>query len=162
MTISLIWAMTQDRVIGIDNKMPWHLPNDMAFFRKQTVGKFVVMGRKTFESLGCKPLPKRHNIVLTRNSEWTHEGVDVLHTVEEVLSIAEKEDLMIIGGAEIYALFMPYADRLYITRIEASIDGDAYFPTYNEDEWALVEEIQGVIDERNLYPHRFMIYERKH
>lgn len=162
MTISLIWAMTQDRVIGIDNKMPWHLPNDMAFFRKQTVGKTVVMGRKTFESLGCKPLPKRHNIVLTRNSEWTHEGVDVLHTVEEVLSIAEKEDLMIIGGAEIYALFMPYADRLYITRIEASIDGDAYFPTYNEDEWALVEEIQGVIDERNLYPHRFMIYERKH
>ena len=160
MGISLIWAMTQDRVIGIDNKMPWHLPNDMAFFRKQTEGKTVVMGRKTFESLGSRPLPKRHNIVLTRDTAWMHEGVEVVHSVEDVLAIAKQEDLMIIGGSEIYALFMPYADHLYITRIDASIEGDAYFPEYDESQWTLVEEIPGSVDERNLYPHRFMIYDR--
>lgn len=162
MGIGLIWAMTKDRVIGKDNKMPWHLPNDLAFFRKQTVGKTVVMGRKTFESLGSKPLPKRRNMVLTRNKDWSHEEVNVLHSVDDVLDLAKAEEIMIIGGAEIYALFLPYADRLYITRIDAALDGDTYFPSYNEEEWTMKEEIPGVLDERNLYPHRFMIYERAH
>ncbi|MGZ9584187.1 dihydrofolate reductase [Paenibacillus marinisediminis] len=160
MGISMIWAMDRNRLIGKDNGMPWRLPNDMAFFVKQTTGKTVVMGRKTFESIGSKPLPKRHNVVLTRNKEWTHEGVDAVHSIEDVLKLAPAEDVIIMGGAEVYKQFMPYADQLYVTYIDAEFEGDEYFPPFDESKWTIVEERSGSVDERNLYAHRFVIYKR--
>lgn len=161
MGISMIWAMDRNRLIGKDNEMPWHLPNDMAFFVKQTRGKTVVMGRKTFESIGSKPLPKRRNIVMTRNTNWNHEGVEAVHTIEEIIRMADHEEMMIMGGAEIYALFLPYADRLYVTYIDAAFDGDEHFPMYEDSEWTAVEELEGIVDEKNAYPHTFVTYERK-
>ncbi|MCG7407136.1 dihydrofolate reductase [Paenibacillus sp. ACRRX] len=162
MGISMIWAMDSHRLIGKDNGLPWHLPNDMAFFRAHTRGKTIVMGRKTFDSIGGKPLPKRPNIVMTRNLDWSHEGVEIVHGVQDVVDkAAGDEEIMVIGGAEIYRLMMPYADKLYVTRIEHEFEGDDYFPDYDESEWELVEDIPGVVDELNRYAHRFTIYQRK-
>ncbi|WP_127531538.1 dihydrofolate reductase [Paenibacillus kobensis] len=163
MTISMIWAMDRERGIGIDNKIPWRLPADMAFFKAYTTGKTVVMGRKTFESFP-KALPNRRNVVLTRTPGLALEGAETVGSVEEALSKygAAEEELVIIGGAEIYGQFLPYADKLLITEIEDTFAGtDAFFPAYDETKWALAEMREGVRDEKNPYVYRFLTYERQ-
>ena len=126
--ISLIAAMGGNRVIGNNNSMPWRLPKDLAYFKKLTLGNTVVMGRKTFESIG-KPLAGRKNIILTRDKGYTREGCLVVHSIEEALKeIKDEQESFIIGGGEIYSIFLPYANKLYITYIDHEFQGDTYFP----------------------------------
>ncbi|OBZ18164.1 dihydrofolate reductase [Bacillus sp. FJAT-27264] len=161
MSISMIWAMDIKGVIGKDNSMPWHLPRDFAFFKSETMGKTMLMGRKTWDSLGGKPLKGRTSIVLTRDHSFTAEGAEVVHTLEEALQAAKRTDeLMIIGGAEIYRIVLPYADKLIVTRIEHDFDGDTFFPDVNWDEWKEVSSTLGIKDEKNPYDYRFVVYER--
>ncbi|GIP59408.1 dihydrofolate reductase [Paenibacillus sp. FSL W8-0186] len=161
MGISLIWAMDQNGLVGKGNDLPWRLPNDMNFFKQNTKGKTVVMGRKTWESLRVRPLPGRRNIVLTGDRSYKAEGAEVMHSVDEVLEIAKDVDLMIIGGGSVYGQFIPHADRLFVTRIDAAFEGDVHFPPLDWSQFALAEEIPGIRDEKNVYDHRFMIYERR-
>ncbi|MFF2015067.1 dihydrofolate reductase [Paenibacillus sp. NPDC058177] len=161
MSISMIWAMDIKGVIGKDNSMPWHLPRDFAFFKSETMGKTMLMGRKTWDSLGGKPLKGRTSIVLTRDHSFTAEGAEVVHTLEEALQAAKRTDeLMIIGGAEIYRIVLPYADKLIVTRIEHDFAGDTFFPDVNWDEWKEVSSTPGIKDEKNPYDYRFVVYER--
>ncbi|MBP1176677.1 dihydrofolate reductase [Paenibacillus sp. PvR133] len=160
MGISMIWAMAQNGVIGRDNKLPWRLPRDMAFFKEQTINKTVLMGRKTWESFGGKSLPNRRNVVLTRDQRYQAEGAEVIHSLEEGLQLAKQEELMVIGGAEIYSLFWPHADRLIVTRIEETFEGDTTFPEQDWNGWNIVSETPGIKDERNPYEYHFVVYER--
>ncbi|MCP3793792.1 dihydrofolate reductase [Paenibacillus sp. CH40] len=160
MGISMIWAMAQNGVIGRDNKLPWRLPRDMVFFKEQTINKTVLMGRKTWESFGGKSLPNRRNVVLTRDQCYQVEGAEVIHSLEEGLQLAKQEELMVIGGAEIYALFWPHADRLIVTRIEETFEGDTTFPELDWNGWNIVSETPGIKDDRNPYEYRFVVYEK--
>ncbi|MBN4060542.1 dihydrofolate reductase [bacterium AH-315-I20] len=160
--ISLIWAMDNNRLIGTNNQMPWSIsdiPADMAWFRKNTLGKAVLMGRKTFESIG-KPLPKRRNIILSRQKDLEIEGCEVIHSLEEAMNMFKNEELMVMGGAEIYALALPFADKLYITHIEHSFNGDAWFPKMDMQPWKRQHCESRAPDEQNKYAHQFEIYER--
>ena len=135
MIISLVAAMGKNRVIGKNNSLPWKLPEDMKRFKELTLGKPVVMGRKTFESIG-KPLPNRTNIITTHDKNYKAEGCIVASSADEALKSAEgNEELMIIGGAQIYKEFLPRADRMHLTLIDKAFEGDSYFPDYNKDEW---------------------------
>lgn len=160
--ISLIWAMGENQVIGINNALPWHLPEDLKFFKRTTLGHTVAMGRKTLDSLG-RLLPGRENIVITRNRDFSYEGSTVLHSVEELIEYGKQknEEIFVIGGAEIYKALLPFADRLYVTRIHASFKGDAFFPELNMDEWELISKEIGIKDEKNPYDYDFNIYKRK-
>ncbi|MBW4080451.1 dihydrofolate reductase [Paenibacillus sp. S150] len=161
MSISMIWAMAANNVIGKDNDMPWHLPRDFDYFKSQTLGKRMLMGRKTWESLGSKPLKGRTSIVLTRDRSFAPEGAEVVHSLEEALAAGSKGDeLMVIGGAEIYKMMLPYAGKLMVTRIEQDIEGDTKFPEVNWGEWREISSIQGIRDEKNPYDYRFFVYER--
>lgn len=160
MSISMIWAMAQNGVIGRDNSLPWRLPRDMAFFKEQTINKTVLMGRKTWESFGGRSLPNRRNVVLTRDESYQAEGAEVIHTLEEGLQLAQQEELMVIGGSEIYSLFWPHADRLIVTRIEETFEGDTTFPELDWSGWTIVSETPGIKDDKNLYDYRFVVYER--
>lgn len=154
MNISLIAAMASNRVIGIDGQLPWRLPAELAHFKRVTLGKPVLMGRKTFESLG-KPLPQRLNIVLSRQRDFAAEGVIVVHTIEEAIAAAVRseagQELMVIGGANIYEQFLPLATTMYLTKVEASVEGDAFFPTFSDHEWQLTEQCLVEKDERNAF-----------
>lgn len=137
-----IVAMTAQRVIGKDNDLPWHLPEDLQFFKRTTSGHVIVMGRKTFESIG-RPLPKRRNVVLTRDTQWSHEGVDVVHTIEEMRALlADDEQAYIIGGSQIYAALLDELDELLVSQVSEEYEGDAYFPAFKEGfvEAEVVEE----------------------
>lgn len=169
--ISLIVAMSENHVIGRDNQLPWHLPEDLQYFKSVTMGKPLIMGRKTFESIG-RPLPGRTNIVITRNSTWTAEGVQVAPDLETALSMGEKacktntgdeiemtgNEIMVIGGEQIYRLCMPFAERLYLTRVDAEVEGDAYFPKFEMNDWNLVAE--KTPKQTQNYPYRFLILEK--
>ncbi|RXJ01807.1 dihydrofolate reductase [Anaerobacillus alkaliphilus] len=157
--ISLIVAAGENNVIGSDNVMPWHLPADLAYFKKTTTGHAVVMGRKTFESIG-KPLPNRKNIILTRDQQFEVEGCDVIHSVEEVFDFEKGQELFIIGGAEVYRQLLPHANKVYLTRIHKSFEGDAFFPELN-DGWQLVSTEKHEADEKNPYQYEFQIYEKR-
>ena len=129
MIISLIVAIGKNNVIGDKNTIPWKLPADIRYFKEKTMGKPVVMGRKTFESIG-KPLPGRENIIITRDPDYKAEGCTVVHSVDEAVKAAEgSEELMVIGGAQIYKEFFPIANKLYITNIDKEFEGDTYFPS---------------------------------
>ena len=154
--ISLIVAYARNQVIGKNGVMPWHLPADLRHVKELTTGKTIVMGRKTFESLG-RPLPNRRNVVLTRNRNFHPEGVEVVHTKQEVLDLGE---VIIFGGAEIYRQFLDVADRLYITEIDLEAEGDTFFPQWDREAFALVDKREGTVDEKNRYPHVFCVYER--
>lgn len=158
--ISLIWAMDTQRLIGADNQMPWHLPADMAWFRQHTLGKSILMGRKTFDSLG-KPLPKRKNIVLSRQTDLQIDGCEVVHSIEQAMAYSRDEELMVIGGAEIYTLALPLAQRLYITTLEAEFAGDAWFPAIDLSAWQPTHHETHQADQNNKYVYHFDIYERK-
>ncbi|UOE77940.1 dihydrofolate reductase [Parageobacillus thermoglucosidasius] len=161
--ISHIFAMDQNRVIGKDNRLPWHLPADLAYFKKVTMGHAVIMGRKTFQSLG-RSLPGRENVIVTRDRSFQVEGCTVLHSLEEVCQFAVKrgDEVFIIGGAELFQATLPVADRLYITKIEASFPGDTFYPDFDEAQWQLVSYTKGIKDEKNPYDYAFIVYERKH
>ncbi|MFP3363529.1 type 3 dihydrofolate reductase [Pseudoalteromonas sp. SIMBA_148] len=157
MIISMIAAMANNRVIGLDNKMPWHLPADLQHFKKVTTGKPVIMGRKTFESIGC-PLPGRRNIIITRNSEYTAQGIEVVTTPDAALElVATAEEVMIIGGGNIYEQFLPKAERLYLTFIDLDVKGDTQFPDYNKvANWYVKEEQENHPDDKNLSSYKFV------
>lgn len=159
-TITMIWAQDTHGLIGRDNALPWRIPADMAYFKKETLGKPVVMGRKTWESFGGKPLKDRQNIVLTRDASWAAEGAEAVHTAEEALAASGGEEVMIIGGSQIYELFLPLADRLRVTRVEGQFEGDAFFPTVDWSQWKLIQSLEGPRDEKNDFAYVFEIYER--
>lgn len=159
--ISIIAAMTDDRVIGINNSLPWKLPSDMKWFRQHTLGKPILMGRKTFESFGARPLPERTNIVVTRDQVYQAEGAVVVHSIDEALQAAgDVDEIMIIGGASFYQQMLPQARRLYLTRVHAKVAGDAWFPEFDQSQWRQVERIDCEADERNACAHSFIILER--
>ncbi len=158
----MIAAMTPARVIGIENSLPWKLPNDMKWFRQHTLGKPIIMGRKTFESFGARPLPDRTNIVISRDRHYQAGDAIVVNSIDEALKAAgDVDEVMIIGGASFYEQMLPRAQRLYLTLVDADIEGDAWFPEYNADEWQQVEKQPHPADEKNNYPHTFYILDRK-
>ena len=160
MKISVIAAMSQNRVIGRDGSLPWHLPTDLARFKSITTGHTVIMGRKTYESVG-KPLPNRRTIIITRNNDYQCAGVFIAHSLDEALDHAAHEDeIFILGGETVYRIALPRADRLYLTIIHATIEGDTYFPNLDFDDWKLVEDERHEIDERHAYAFSFRRYER--
>lgn len=161
--ISIISAVAKNGVIGIKNGLPWKLSGDMKYFAKITTGKIVVMGRNTFLSivniLG-KPLPNRRNIVLSETKNDI-SGAEVLDNWEKVLNLAETEEIFIIGGANVYKQALPHADKLYITEVDCSPDGDVYFPKFDEKNWDLTSEEPHSKDEKNEYNYNFKIYSKR-
>jgi len=161
MSISLIWAMGTNGVIGKNNDIPWHLPRDFAFFKAETLGKRMLMGRKTWDSLGGKPLKNRTSVVMTRDTSFKPEGATVVHTVEEALNEGKQTDeLMVIGGSEIYRLMLPHADKLIVTRIYEDFAGDTFFPDVDWSLWKEVSKNKGIRDDKNPYDYDFFVYER--
>ena len=160
MSVTLIAAAAANGVIGIENRLPWKLPADMAYFVENTRGKPVLMGRKTFESLG-KPLKNRLNIILSRSFEDAPEGCVVIRSLEEALERYGDQDLMVIGGEEVYRQALPFADRVLLTEIGMEFEGDAYFPKLEPGEWELDSRTQGIQDEKNPLPYAFSVYKRK-
>lgn len=162
MTISLVVAAATNHTIGKDGKMPWHLPNDMKHFRNITWGMPVVMGRKTFESLG-KALPGRKNIVISRQPGWKADGTVAVQSIEDALFVAKETDakeVMVIGGGEIYRALFDRAKRIYLTRVEAEPDGDTFFPSLNPGQWYLTSQKNHEADEKNAFDYSFQIWER--
>ena len=164
MIISLIAAMDKGRVIGAHNTLPWHMPTDMTHFRLLTGGKPVIMGRKTFESIG-KPLPHRLNIIITRDPSYRAKDCVVVHDADAALAAASaaeaNDEIMIIGGAEIYSLFLPRANRMYLTLIDADFTGDTRFPEYAANEWREIARAAHPADAANPHPYAFITLERK-
>jgi dihydrofolate reductase len=159
MTISLVAAAGNNNVIGTHNTLPWKMPADMKFFMNLTMGHPVIMGRKTYESFG-KPLKNRRNIIITRDTKLTLPECEVVHSLEDALQLVkdEKEEIFIIGGAEIYRQSMGLADKIYLTRIYHDFEGDAYFPPIHDTEWKEVSNRVQTVDEKNPYPFAFLEY----
>ena len=163
MFISFVVAVAKNNVIGKDNQLVWNLPNDMKFFKNVTWGMPVVMGRKSFESLG-KALPGRKNIVLTRQEGWNARDVIVVKSMEEAKAVVKEMDvkeMMVIGGGEIFKMVMPEAKRIYLTRVDAEPEGDAFFPKVDPAEWELVSKKDHEADAKHAYNYSFQIWERK-
>ena len=160
MKISIIVATSDNRVIGIENRLPWHLPADMQWFRKQTINKPILMGRKTYDSIG-RPLPKRRNIIVSRDPSLTIDGCEVFNGIDAALSACTAEDeVMIIGGASFYEQMLPQAQRLYLTQVHTTVDGDAHFPELHADQWHEIERIDFAADEDNAFACSFIIFDR--
>lgn len=161
MRIALVAALARNGVIGRDNQLPWRLPADLQHFKQLTMGKPIVMGRRTWASLG-RPLPGRRNIVVTRDSAFHCEGCVVAHSIDEALAAAAgSEEVMIIGGAELYAQTLPRADRLYLTQVMADVEGDVYFPGVDAADWVEVERRFCKADGRNEYDCEFVVLDRR-
>ncbi len=153
--------MDRNRLIGNQNQLPWHLPADLAHFKQVTMGKPVIMGRNTYESIG-RPLPGRTNIVLTRSADFQAQGVLTANTLERALEmVAGEAEVMIIGGSSIYELVLPRADRLYMTYIENAYEGDAWFPEFDLAQWRVCASEQHTADEKNPCKYSFVTYQRK-
>ena len=142
MKISLIVAVSRNGAIGLNNQLPWYLPEDLKYFKSVTMGKPLIMGRKTFDSIG-RPLPGRANIVLTRDPQWISDGVEVVQSVEQALlagkiacEAADVDEIMVIGGEQIYRMTLDLADRIYLTQVDADVDGDAFFPDIDLNNWS--------------------------
>ena len=158
--ITLIVAVADNGVIGRDNTLPWHLPEDLKRFKRLTLGKPIVMGRKTFESIG-KALPGRQNIVVTRDTNYRREGVTVVHDVEAALRAAGAvPEIMVIGGSELFRTLLPRAGRLHLTRVHGEIEGDVVWPALDDREWRVVERETHSADERHAYAMTFEVLER--
>jgi dihydrofolate reductase len=160
--ISFIVAMDERKAIGKNNNLPWHLPEDLKFFKRITMGHPIAMGRKTHESIG-RPLPGRENIVITRNPDFQSEGCTVFHSVADFVAYCRQseEEIFVIGGAEIFKETFESADRLYITHIYHGFAGDTFFPEFEETKWELKSRTKGIKDEKNPYEYEFCLYERK-
>lgn len=166
MIISLVAAVAKNFVIGKNNGLPWRLPDDMKFFMETTKGHYVILGRKNFESLPhkFKPLPDRTNVVVTRQKNYTAHGALIVHSIEDALKVAEvnkESEAMVIGGSDIYTLALPMANRLYITEVNAEVEGDVYFPKFDKSEWKEISRVPHPADERHVYSFDFVVYERK-
>lgn len=171
--LSMIVATANNNIIGKDNAMPWHLPADLAYFKQVTLGKPIIMGRKTYESIG-RALPGRRNIVISRDKNYLPQGkgaenVDIVTSVEQALALVDGsngdvavDEVMVIGGGAIYAHCLPNADILYITHIKAVITGDTQFPDYDDGTWQKVSSELRAADEKNPYPLEFCVYQRQH
>lgn len=151
--------MSRNRVIGIDNRLPWRLPEDLKYFRALTWGKPIVMGRRTHESIG-RPLPGRHNIVVTRNADYRADGCTVVDSLESAWKAADADEVMVIGGAELYAQTLAQASRLYLTLVDADFEGDTYFPTYDQDAWREQGRQCHEPDAQNPYRYCYLVLER--
>ena len=158
--LSCIVAMSENRVIGRDGDLPWHLPADLKRFKQLTMGHHIIMGRKTYESIG-RPLPGRTNVVVTRDREYTADGVEVVHSLEEAIERTEGDDeAFVTGGEAIYRLALPSADRLYVTAVHSDVEGDVYFPGNGVDGWRLTMEEPHEADDRHAHRYTFRVYER--
>lgn len=161
--ISILVAIAENGAIGKENKLLWHLPNDMRFFKNLTWGGVVIMGRKTFDSIG-KPLPGRVNVVITSNAEWKMEGVQTASSIENALALAKQtncKEVFIIGGGEIYKQTFSLAKKMYITRVHHSFDADTFFPDYDKEEWKITDKLDFFIDEKHQYNYSFETWIRK-
>ncbi|WP_182199367.1 dihydrofolate reductase [Paraliobacillus salinarum] len=160
--ISFMFAMDKNQVIGHEQWMPWNLPRDLQHFKKKTLNHTIVMGRKTFESFN-KPLPKRENVIITRDESYEREGCTVIHSIETLLDWNKThpdKEYFVIGGGEIFKQLLPYADRMYMTYINETFEGDTFFPSYDETEWTLMDKEQGIQDENNPHEYYFLQYDR--
>ena len=158
--ISLIAAMANNRVIGIDNRLPWRLPDDLQHFKHLTLGKTIVMGRKTWESLPGL-LPDRRHIVVTRNLDYQAQGAEVVNTIEEAIAaVSDDEEVLIVGGANLYQQMLPVAGTMYLTLVDADIAGDAFFPAWQAAQWQETEREHHAIDERHRYAFDFVTLKR--
>ena len=162
MIVSIIVAMAENRVIGQGNAIPWHLPADLAHFKRLTLGHSLIMGRRTFDSLGRRPLPQRRNLIITRQAAYDAAGVGVFDSLDRALGACEGEtEVFICGGGQLYKLALPLAARLYLTRIHAIVKGDVFFPELNLAEWELAEDEYRQADKQNACPFSFQLYLRK-
>ena len=166
MKLAIIVAQAENRVIGINNNLPWHLPEDLRYFKQVTMGKPIIMGRKTFESIG-RPLPGRTNIVITRDGSYQPENVKVVNSLEAARELAESictidgcDEAMIIGGAQIYEQALPMADRLYLTQVHAEVNGDAWFPVFQPGDWAEIGREDFDAEGHNPYDYSFIVLKR--
>lgn len=167
MKLAIIVAQASNRVIGVNNKLPWHLPEDLRYFKQVTMGKPIIMGRNTFESIG-RPLPGRENIVISRQSNYAPDGVKVVDSLDVAYELAESiglvngiDEAMVIGGAQIYEQALPKAERLYLTQVEAEIDGDAWFPEFQQNDWKEVGRENFSAEGPNPYNYSFIVLDRK-
>jgi dihydrofolate reductase len=161
MLISIIAAMDCNRVIGKNNDIPWRLPKDWAYVMKTTMGHPIILGRKNFESIG-KVLPGRRNIILTRDKAYFAEGAEIVHSLENIFtSCGNEEEIFIFGGEQIYRLFLPLVDKMYITKIHYEFEGDTYFPEFDLNQWVQVSIEKGITDEKNPFTYYFHVYERR-
>jgi dihydrofolate reductase len=162
MKLSIIAALGRNRAIGYQNQLPWRLPADLQRFKQLTMGHHMLMGRKTFESIG-RPLPGRTSIIITRQPEYTAEGCLIAHSLEEAIAIAKargEQEAFVIGGADIYAQAIPLADRMYLTMVEAEPEADAFFPVFDEKDWERIEEINFAADEKHSYAMKFVTLQK--
>ena len=160
MRLSIVVAMDDNRLIGNKNQLPWHLPADLAYFKKLTTGKSILMGRKTYDSIG-RPLPNRRNIVMTRNSEISIPGCEVVSSLDEAFELTKgEEEVMVIGGASLCGQLLPEINRLYITKIDGEFEGDVFFPKYDHLNWSQVSCESHKKDSVNEYSHHFIILDR--
>ncbi len=166
MQLSLIVARASNGCIGRDNKLPWYLPGDLKYFKRTTLGKPIIMGRKTWESLKG-PLPGRCNIVITRQAGYQADGAKVVATLDEAIALAESvalidgvDEAVVIGGAEIYTLALPYTTRLYVTEVHADVEGDAFFPEFDLQQWRQLEREDFTAEPPNQYDYSFVVYQR--
>ncbi len=165
--VSMVLAASENNVIGRDNDMPWRLSTDLKRFKALTLGKPVIMGRRTWQSLG-RPLPGRANIVITRDADFQAEGAEVVGSLDDAITLAGAraketgmDEICVIGGGEIYRQAMPFADRLHLTRVLAFIEGDTYFPELDPQEWQLLSSEDVPVGEKDSHPTRYMVYERR-
>src|SRR5690625_4711624 len=161
--ISLLVAMGKNHVIGFENDMPWHLPGDLKYFKEKTTGQTIIMGRKTFDSIG-RVLPNRRNVVLTRQETDFPDGIEVIQDIDLIYQWNKKnpeQEFFVIGGGNLYEQVLPYADRLYITEIDELFHGDTYFPSFKADEWELTSKVKGEKNNHNSYDYYFLQYDRK-
>ncbi|PUV21703.1 dihydrofolate reductase [Sphingobacterium athyrii] len=160
-TITLIVAASENNAIGINNQMPWHLPNDFKYFKRNTVDHSILMGRKTFDAIG-KALPDRRNIVITRNADFQEEDIDVANSIQEALLYCRDErEVFIIGGANIYQQALPLANKVLLTRVHTTIQGDAFFPELSSEEWELISAEPHQADDKHAFDYTFEVYTRK-
>lgn len=164
MTVSIIVAASQNDVIGNDNKLPWHLPADMKYFKTVTTGHCIIMGRKTYEALG-KPLPNRTNIIITRQEDFSAQGCVVVNDIQQSIDYAKstgETECFIIGGGDIFVQSLIWAERIYLTRIAHNFEGDTFFTKPDPDGWKLVKDERHKPDEKNKFPYAFQVYDRNY
>jgi dihydrofolate reductase len=160
MKLAIIVATDEQGLIGKDNDLPWKLSADLQYFRRVTMGKPLIMGRNTHESIG-RALPGRKNIIVTKNQTYQAEGCIVVKTIEEAILACENiDEVMVMGGASLYEQLLPLADKLYLTQVHASLDGDTYFPAYNKNEWFEISRENHLADEKNEFNYSFVVYEK--
>lgn len=153
--------MAENRVIGRDNALPWRLPSDMKHFKELTIGHTVIMGRKTYDSMG-QPLVERRNVVISRDPSLAYDGAEVVSSLDDALGLAAGEDeVFVAGGGEIYRLALPRADRIYLTVVHTAVEGDTHFPEFDMEEWRLAEDVRHESDERHQYGFSFRLYRRR-